>query len=555
MAKIFSLALRNRLNKWCENQEVFSDMQFGFRNHRSTADCVFILHSIIKKVLANRSSLYCCFVDYEKAFDTVNRQALWSKLFEIGVSSKMLKILTAIYKNVSACIKSFSGLSEFFEVSLGLKQGEPLSPILFLLFVNDVACNMNFNALTEYDLDQLCIFMLLFADDMVLFTTSPASLQAQLDNLYYYSQKWGLKINIKKTKICIFSKQRRTDNFEWNINNEVLEIVESFCYLGIKFTKNGLLKNAIKALSDQSLRAVNGLYTIFTRLKLDVKTKLLLFDRMVMPILTYCSEIWGIHNTTDIEKVHLRFCKKILGVKNSTPNIAVLGELGRYPLSVICKERVLKYWLKIRSHPNSIMFNIFDAECNSIESANCLPWVKAVKTILDNIGYSYLWNSQNINMSLFPKLQRRIRDNYLQEWQESIMTYPKLEYYVKFKTSFGFEPYLSAVNDDYLRKLLSCFRLSAHCLAIETGRYSSIDRRNRLCQNCNQNKVESEYHFLMCCPLYKDLRQKFLPKFCLSWPNINKFNLVLNSNNHRIIVRVCKFLKEAYKLRSRHLDG
>lgn len=70
----------------------------------------------------------------------------------------------------------------------------------------------------------------------------------------------------------------------------------------------------------------------------------MLFDRMVMPILMYCAEIWGIYSTTHlIEKVHIQFCQNILGVKSQTPNMAVLGELGRYPLAILCKERVIKY--------------------------------------------------------------------------------------------------------------------------------------------------------------------------------------------------------------------
>lgn len=175
----------------------------------------------------------------------------------------MLKMLQAIYLNVSASVKVNAKLSDISEISLGLKQGEPLSPLLFILFVNDVSVNINFNALTDRDIMQLNIFMLIFADDMVLFTTDPTSLQAQLDSLYTYSIKWGLKININKTKICIFSKRRKNETLPWCINNETLEIVESFCYLGIKFTSNGSMKEAIKTLTEQALKAVNGLYSIF----------------------------------------------------------------------------------------------------------------------------------------------------------------------------------------------------------------------------------------------------------------------------------------------------
>ena len=92
-------------------------------------------------------------------------------------------------------------MSDFFDITIGLKQGEPLSPIMFILFVNDIIDNIDHNFMTKNDLDLLSKYLILFADDIVLFTTNPKSLQAQIDSLWYYSVKWGLEINIDKTKI------------------------------------------------------------------------------------------------------------------------------------------------------------------------------------------------------------------------------------------------------------------------------------------------------------------------------------------------------------------
>ena len=77
-------------------------------------------------------------------------------------------------------------------------------------------------------------------------------------------------------------------------------------------------------------------------MKFDVKTKLRLFD-----IILYASEVWGIYGYGHIDKIHIKFCKNLLGVRAQTSNYAVYGDLGRFPLSVIAKERSMNYWFKI----------------------------------------------------------------------------------------------------------------------------------------------------------------------------------------------------------------
>ena len=80
---------------------------------------------------------------------------------------------------------------------------------------------------------------------------------------------------------------------------------------------------------------------MFDKVSFDISTKLSLFDSMIVPILTYGCEVWGVYNYKEVNKLHIRFCKYLLGVKKQTPTYAVYGELCRVPLSVICKERAV----------------------------------------------------------------------------------------------------------------------------------------------------------------------------------------------------------------------
>lgn len=82
-------------------------------------------------------------------------------------------------------------------------------------------------------------------------------------------------------------------------------------------------------------------------LNLSIDCQMDMFDKMVLPIMLYGSEIWGFEKLDILEKVHLKFCKLILKVKKSTPSFIVYGELGRYPLYVYVKSRMISYWSSI----------------------------------------------------------------------------------------------------------------------------------------------------------------------------------------------------------------
>jgi len=93
--------------------------------------------------------------------------------------------------------------------------------------------------LTQDDLDLLSRYLILFVDDIVLFTADPANLQAQLDNNNRYSLNWGLKINVTKTKICVFEKRKQVHREEFFISNENVEYVDQYTCLGVLFSHTG----------------------------------------------------------------------------------------------------------------------------------------------------------------------------------------------------------------------------------------------------------------------------------------------------------------------------
>ena len=150
------------------------------------------------------------------------------------------------------------------------------------------------------------IFMLLYADDIVLFSNSPEELQEGLNLLSNYCKRWKLKINISKTKVMVFRRGGMLPrNLVFYYEGEPLEIVSKFKYLGIVFTMSGSFAETQSTLAGQAQKAIfkmNKYLYKFTYL--SPRHRLELFDKLIVPILNYGSEVWGFVQGSAVERVH-----------------------------------------------------------------------------------------------------------------------------------------------------------------------------------------------------------------------------------------------------------
>jgi hypothetical protein len=132
--------------------------------------------------------------------------------------------------------------------------------------------------------------------------------------------------------------------------------VTEFNYLGVTFTKNGKFKLAKQKNIEKATKAMYEVIRRGKRHNLSIECLLDLFDKIVKPILLYGCEVWGFSDNYVIEKIHLKFCKLILHLKQSTPNFMIYGELGRFPLYIYIKTRVISYWCKLPLASRTIQF-------------------------------------------------------------------------------------------------------------------------------------------------------------------------------------------------------
>ena len=300
---------------------------------------------------------------------------------------------------------------------------------MFMLFINDIVQNINSDINSIFTIDKYQLFMLLYADDAVVFAKSPEALQSILNDLELDCATWGLNINISKTKVMIFEKGRHT-NHDFYLNNVKLEMVSSFKYLGIHFFK-------------------------------------------------------------------------ILNVRKCTNLSGLYGELGRVPFLVTRKIRMINYWIKIlKLEVNSLpkkVNNMLKTDADNNISYNGANWASQIKTLLDELGLTYIWLQQDDPTIPLSLIKQRILDSYKQSWYANINNSIRLQTYARYKHDFEFEDYLDFIQEKKYKIAFTKFRLSSHDLAIERGRFENIERNDRLCRHCNLNMIESEYICTTLC--------------------------------------------------------
>ena len=547
LSKLFTTVLNKRIEKFCTDNNSISDAQFGFRKGRSTVDPIFILHSLVQKYLNENKRLYVIYVDMMKCFDSIYRNALWLKMFKTGIDGKLLRIVKDMYQKVKSCVKVCSSYSEYFNYAVGLRQGEVMSPLLFSLFVEDLELYLQCDIDAGLSIDDLTLILLLFADDMAIIGKTPEETQRHLDLLFSYCNTWGLTVNTSKTKIMVFRKRGALlANEKWTYNSQPIEVVDDFNYLGTVLNYTGNFCKNIEHLNGKALKALNVLFCKCDDFDLSPKTLCQLFDAFVTPILNYSCEVWGYTKSKELERIHLKFCKRLLRVKSNSCSAAVYGELGRYPLYIHRYIRIIKYWFKIKDSDNIILSVVYNEALKDCINGK-KNWVSNVKKLLNDYGFAYVFeNGHYVNTNTFlTEFKCRVLDCFKQHWLQTLES-PVLILYKEFKLSFEYEKYLDVLPKS-LRFYFCRLRMSCHPLRIQTGRYinNRIAREERYCSCCNSRDIEDEYHFMLICPCYNDIRKKYIKSYYYQRPSVYKFLSLMRTCSKKDVIKLSVFVKEA----------
>ena len=570
IGKLFNSILNERLDLFLEKHKIINKCQLGFTKKARTSDHLFILKCILDQYCNSKDGrVFACFVDFQKAFDTIIHTGIKIKLLKIGVGSLFYRTIKNMYEISKSCVKIQSHITDFFPTKLGVKQGDNLSPNLFKVFINDLPDYLE-NTLDPILLNGKPLHCLMYADDIILLSSSAKGLQEKLNILGKYCDDWCLTVNPIKTKIMVFNKAGRHIHLTFNYKNHALDCVQHYKYLGVYFSASGSFSFAQNELYKKGLKAYFKLQKDFLAFNPSLKTSMHVFDHTIKPILLYGSEIWGSFNTNtpkfrngplDFDKVynklvsdklHVKFCKQILGVHKKTTNFAVLSELGRFPIHFDIVKNIVNYWIRLENLDNFPLLQDAYIQSKKLNDQHKSSWYGSLRLLLSNIP-----KLANIGRSKISKdfVKKAIKEIYLIFWKRQLTerSSGKLRTYLKFKTNPGFENYLSIVQSFELRRSLTKFRVSAHRLEIESGRYRGIPPQQRFCKRCDSGEVEDEIHFLICCSKFNDNREQLfvsISKTCKNFVNLNtheKFIWLMNCEDPLILKDLCKFMSQNCK--------
>lgn len=320
--------LNKRIMYTIENNNLLSESQAGFRSHRSVEDQLIRLSQEISDGFHNRQKTTMALLDYAKAYDKVWKDGLISKMYDMGIGSKIIRWVQTWLSNREAWVDYDGVEGKRKKFKQGLPQGSVLSPTLFLIYINDV---------TEVIPRDAKISM--FADDIAVWVShsdrgrATEILQEACTNIYEWSKKWVMTLSIEKCETCLFTNDNALAEatIDIVINNTTLKSNKNPTFLGITYdTKLNFRNHVQKTL--QKGKSRNKILSAISNTEWGCDKNLLrmTYESLTRSCIEYGSPAWmpWLCDTEmqKLERVQLEAARRITGNLASTPTEAVLKE-------------------------------------------------------------------------------------------------------------------------------------------------------------------------------------------------------------------------------------
>jgi hypothetical protein len=347
VARLFERMVHARLISFFLSHNHLSECQFGFRRGRNTRDCLFVATEIIKESLRADSSVFGAFIDIIRAFDSVPIYALLHKLTRLGVDGNMLRWLHEFlsHRSVTTSWPGTCLSSPAAPLHCGLPQGCVLSPLLFIVYINDLLM----------DLNTFCprIVVLCFADDLALFTRGGlvsdqrAYLQQGLNILSTWCRRWLLLCSEDKSAVVLFSRNRALLSrpvAQFKLQDFLLSFAQSYRYLGVILDSSLTWSEHSSSVLRKVNSAVVRLHQVVAANRFFSPVQVIhLVKVLVVPIFTYSFPFWrpSVAEYNSLNSLILRPLRAAFSLISTVSQMALFHETDLLPARLLWESSCL----------------------------------------------------------------------------------------------------------------------------------------------------------------------------------------------------------------------
>ena len=472
LGKLYGKILCNRLKRWMNVDRC----QAGAQEERSCTEHILALRLLIDYAKSEKCKLYILFVDFSKAYDKVPRRTLFTILKNLGCGKRFLSALMAIYKHTINILNS-----QYIRATIGVKQGGPMSCILFIIYLNVMVVMIKLLANDAFLGDQ---HLMVLMDDTVLLGSTRDMIKKKFEILMEFCVKYGMKVNEIKTKMMVINGVER-DREEFTCMNVTVKHTDSYIYLGSPFTEDGSIRSVIE-LHVKSRAADLNKFKIFCKMNctMPYKYKKKVFQAGICSSLLYGSESWLTENYKDVEIKYIGALKALLGVRVTTRTDIVLLETGMPTLKELVKKRQTTFIKK-----------------NIRGDKEDTPLTKAFRTCQNKSTKGYRYIKSLLDDPCSDTLDD-LKQKFATTQGTRAATYREINPQLLVHQLYTANKYI----EERKRIAFTRLRLSSHRLKVETGRWSRIERENRLCE-CGS--IQDESHVLFHCRSTDAVREKY----------------------------------------------
>jgi hypothetical protein len=531
-------------------------------------------------------------MDLRKAFDSVVRSHVWQRLYDMGVQGKFLHAVVALYKDVTYKVKFSNGVSPAFHSNIGLRQGCPLSPILFSFIIQrfpELVATHAPNLGPKFELvvqgQDSYVPTLMFADDTANMECAARHAQTLLDVFEIFCDDEHLDMTFDKTKVVVLNASFQAPaerRFVFTFRGQPVDRAPEYVFLGLMTRAgNSLYTGMVKHAANRGYAAIAALHKRVHQLGLKPNAAIMLrlFEAVVMPNLTFGCEVWGpwtlhckqtpqgqewwqsftAHAASNlIEQVRLSFARTLLALKSSTPVWTLFRELGWYPVQIFVVQQLIRFMNKLWDMPDSTLARraLHESWMSYLLDGCQDNWAAKLHTFLEAAGVQPVGVVQGTVG--IPQYNEILAVARLQELCHKVFLQPGLQpklaaYHADFGDALSVPHgtwrrarYLDLPIALHKLRLLARFRLSCHHLAVETGRWRGVDLDDCVCTICGTGAVQDEHHILFRCPALSDARTQYPVLFGDGQPFTHVRSFFTPTHRHamiHIVRELCSFLQ------------